>query len=175
LVAIDLQHGVIPLPVGPHAAVDVVERTALIAEKLRAAGGTIIFVRLAAPEERSTLSPSLDNSPKPSAPCPDNWSELVLELSRQPSDLLVTKRQWGALYGTDLDLHLRRRGISALILTGIATNIGVESTARNAYECGVDQVFVKDAMAALGDGHPKTVKSIFPRLDRGASRKVSVR
>lgn len=167
LLAIDLQHGVVGLPVGPHAATDVVARTASIAERLRSAGGTVIFVRVATAADGSdALSPALDNPPKAGASRPENWSELVPALARQASDLVVTKRQWGAFYGTDLDLHLRRRGIRTLIMTGIATNIGVESTARDAYERGFDQIFVEDAMAAMGDGHANSIKAIFPRIGR---------
>ena len=83
-------------------------------------------------------------------PRPADWAEIVPELGPEPGDLVITKRQWGAFYGTELDLQLRRRGIDTILLTGIATNIGVESTARDAYERGYRQVFVEDAMAAMG-------------------------
>jgi nicotinamidase-related amidase len=84
----------------------------------------------------------------------------------KPGDIVITKRQWGAFYGTELDLELRRRGITAVILCGISTNIGVESTARFAYEYGYNQVFAEDAiMAALSaEEHVLTVTKIFPRI-----------
>ncbi|REF89158.1 nicotinamidase-related amidase [Methylovirgula ligni] len=167
LVSIDLQHGIVGLPVGPHAAPDVVQRTAQIAEKLRAAGGTVIFVRVAnLPDGSDALAPCVDIKVKAPTSRPADWSELVPALNREPNDIVITKRQWGAFYGTDLDLHLRRRRIQTLIVTGIATNIGVESTARDAYERGFDQIFVEDAMSALGDGHAYAVANIFPRIGR---------
>jgi len=77
----------------------------------------------------------------------------------------LSTRQWGAFYGTELDLELRRRGMTAIILCGISTNIGVESTARFAYEYGYNQVFAEDAMAALSaEEHALTVTKIFPRI-----------
>jgi nicotinamidase-related amidase len=90
---------------------------------------------------------------------------LVSSLDVQPGDTRVLKRNWGAFYGTDLDLQLRRRGIDTLVLSGIATNLGVESTARDAYERGYHQVFVEDAMSGLGAGaHEAAVGTTFPRI-----------
>jgi nicotinamidase-related amidase len=78
---------------------------------------------------------------------------------------VILKRQWGAFYGTDLDLQLRRRGLTNLVLCGIATEYGVESTARDAYERGFDQVFVSDAMSALSpQAHEHCLTRIFPRM-----------
>jgi nicotinamidase-related amidase len=83
----------------------------------------------------------------------------------KPGDLVITKHQWGAFYGTELDLELRRRGLTAMVLCGISTNIGVESTARFAYEYGYHQVFAEDAMSALSaEEHSLTVTKIFPRI-----------
>ncbi|WP_264779078.1 isochorismatase family protein, partial [Gluconobacter sphaericus] len=77
-----------------------------------------------------------------------DWAELVDGLA-EPTDLRVTKRQWGAFYGTDLDLQLRRRGISTIVLGGIATNLGVESTARAAHEHGYNVVLATDVMSTF--------------------------
>ena len=88
-------------------------------------------------------------------------------MTPQPGDVVITKRQWGAFYGTDLDLQLRRRGIDTMILCGISTTIGVESTARDAFERGYQQIFVEDAMAAhAAEDHRHTVESVFPRMGR---------
>jgi nicotinamidase-related amidase len=98
---------------------------------------------------------------------PAGWDELMPELAQAPGDLLVTKRQWGAFYGTALDLELRRRGITTIILCGIATNFGVESTARDAWERNYALVFAEDAMAGMSPGaHEFAIKTIFPRLGR---------
>ena len=77
------------------------------------------------------------------------------------------KRQWGAFHGRSFDLQLRRRGIRTIVLAGISTNVGVESTARDAFERGYEQVFVSDAMAApSAEAHANTLKFTFPRIGR---------
>ena len=96
---------------------------------------------------------------------PGRPTELAPGLPVQPSDRVITKRQWGAFYGTDLDLQLRRRGLTTIVLTGIATCFGVESTARSAFELGYEQVFVEDAMASMTMAqHEHAVTQIFPRM-----------
>ena len=98
---------------------------------------------------------------------PPDWMELIPELDRQPGDIVVFKRQWGAFYGTDLDLQLRRRGLSTIVLCGIATEAGVESTARDAYERGYELIFASDAMTGLSpEAHANSIERIFPRLGR---------
>ena len=87
------------------------------------------------------------------------------EIRPTEKDIVITKRQWGAFYGTELDLQLRRRGIDTIVLCGVSTNIGVETTAREAYQYGYNQVFVTDAMAASGkEEHEVTLRFIFPRI-----------
>ena len=89
------------------------------------------------------------------------------ELKAEISDIIITKRQWGAFYGTELDLQLRRRGVDTIILCGISTNVGVESTARDAFERGYQQIFVEDAMAAReAEDHRHTANTLFPRIGR---------
>ena len=105
--------------------------------------------------------------PRQAGPRPPDWAELVAELSPEPGDLFITKRQWGAFYGTELDLQLRRRGIDTILLAGISTTVGVESTARDAYERGYEQVFLEDAMAARNPAeHAHTVRMVFARIGR---------
>jgi nicotinamidase-related amidase len=167
LVAIDLQHGIVNLETAPYPSADVVARTAQIAKALRAAGGCAMFVRVTNAEDGAdALAPIADVVPPKGPPRPAYWAELVPKLGVKDGDVIVTKRQWGAFYGTDLELHLRRRGITTIILTGIATNIGVESTARDAYERGFHQIFVEDAMAAMNaDAHKGSV-ALFGRIGR---------
>ena len=96
-----------------------------------------------------------------------DWAQIVPELGPKKGDLVITKRQWGAFYGTELDLQLRRRGIATIVLCGISTNIGVESTARFAYEYGYQQIFVEDASAARTEPeHVHSMTTIFPRMGR---------
>ncbi len=81
--------------------------------------------------------------------------------------MIVTKRQWGAFYGTDLELVLRRRGVRTIVLAGLATNYGVESTARQGWEMGFDQVVVSDAMATISaEAHAFALDHVFPAIAR---------
>ncbi len=96
---------------------------------------------------------------------PADWTELVPELEQHPDDHLVTKQRVGAFLGTTLDDYLRRRGVTQVVLTGIATSAGVESTARSAYDLGYNVTLVVDAMTDRdADAHRYSVEKIFPRL-----------
>jgi nicotinamidase-related amidase len=149
LVAIDLQNMIVSRSTQPHDARAVVERTAQLATALRAKGGFIVWVRVTgSPDGKDRLHPICDQPWTPPRELPPDANEYVSSLPIQPSDHLITKRQWGAFYGTDLDLQLRRRGLTTILLTGISTNIGVESTARAAFELGYEQIFVEDAMGS---------------------------
>jgi nicotinamidase-related amidase len=167
LVVIDLQRGIVSRPVAPHAPRDIIERSARLADTLRAAGGRVVLVRVAfAADEADRLRPPVDSPIPPGAPPPD-WSDLLPEMGPRDGDLVVTKHQWGAFYGTELDLQLRRRGIRTILLCGISTNFGVESTARDGWERGFRIVFVEDAMAGMSaEAHAFAIATIFPRIGR---------
>jgi nicotinamidase-related amidase len=172
LVVIDLQKGVVGRQTAPYAADVVVKNTASIAEAFRKQGMPVFLVKLAfAADEKDRLSPVCD-TPRPAQALSPDWTEIVPELGPKPGDFVITKRQWGAFYGTELDLELRRRGMTTIVLCGISTNIGVESTARFAFEYGYNQIFGEDAMSALSlEEHVATVTKIFPRI--GLVRKTA--
>jgi nicotinamidase-related amidase len=167
LVMIDLQQGIVPRPIlAPHSGQAVVQKAAELAAAFRAAGSPVIYVRvdiagvLPLPADRSMRDPS-------APPPPPSASDLVPHCGYQAGDGLVTKRQWGAFHGTDLDQLLRRRGVRTIVLGGIATNFGVESTARSATDLGYAVVFVEDAMTSLGaELHAFAVQKIFPIMGR---------
>jgi nicotinamidase-related amidase len=167
LVLIDLQQGIASRPVAPHSGPEVVQNAARLAAKFRALGATVVLVNVTfLPDAKDRLNMPADAPMQFNASAlPPNWAELRPEIGPQPGDLLITKRQWGAFYGTELDLQLRRREVRTIVLGGIATNFGVESTARDAYERGYGQVFVEDAMASMtAEAHEFVVKNIFPRI-----------
>ena len=165
LVLIDLQKGITRYSTAPHASPDVIANGIRLAERCRAAGSTVVLVRVAfAADGSDRLQMPTDAQPPAAQPAAD-WSEIVPELGPKDGDLVVTKRQWGAFYGTDLELHLRRRGIKTVVIGGISTNFGVESTARDAFERAFALVFVEDAMSAMSaEGHTFAITNIFPRL-----------
>jgi len=167
LVVIDLQKGIVSMDTKPHASADVISRAAQLAKALRAKGGPIFWVRVTpSADKKDALAPVTDAPPR-SWDMPDDWAELVSELEREENDFVITKHQWGAFTGTELDLQLRRRGIETIILCGISTSIGVESTARFAYEYGYNQIFVEDACSASSqEEHEMSFKTVFPRMGR---------
>jgi nicotinamidase-related amidase len=167
LIVIDLQRGIVARQAAPHSASEVVDRCAKLADAFRERKALVVLVHVGfSDDDRDRLKPEADSAP-PAGPLPPDWSEIVSEIGPRPGDIVITKRQWGAFYGTALDLQLRRRGIRTLVYGGIATNFGVESTARDAYERGFEQVFVEDAMSGLTAGaHQFAITTIFPRMGR---------
>ena len=168
LVLIDLQKGIIGRDLAPRCGETVVENGIALAERFREVGAPVVLVNVAFSPDYADAPRSLVDEPMPSPPggLPAGFSELVDDLA-QPSDLRLTKRQWGAFHGTELDLQLRRRGIRTIVLGGVATNFGVEGTAREAWQHGYDVVVAEDATAATrADLHAMAVAHILPRLAR---------
>ena len=166
LVLIDLQVGIVGMPAVPRSGIEVVANAAKLAVRFREAGACVVLVHVGfSADGRDLLKPEADVEPK-LPQFPPNWMDFVPELKQAPTDLVIKKRQWGAFHGTELDLQLRRRGIRKIVLGGVATQIGVESTARAAFEHGYSQVFVEDTMATTGgeEAHLFPIRNIFPRI-----------
>jgi nicotinamidase-related amidase len=165
LVLIDLQKGITSFPIAPRASTEVVRNATSLANRFREIGAPVFLVRVAFPTGETALKLITDAQPPLPASEPEGWLELAVEPHQQ--DILILKRHWGAFYGTELDLQLRRRRSETIVLGGISTNFGVESTARNAYEFGYHSVFAEDAMGAFtGVNHKFAIQNIFPRLGR---------
>lgn len=162
LVIIDLQKGIVGIPGGQA----VVEKASELVKLFRQKDSFISFVKVDFHDGKDSLKPKTDQ-PLIAIQRPADWAELVPELGVCPTDYIVTKRQWGAFFGTDLDLQLRRRGIDTIVLCGIATNIGVESTAREAFQYGYNQIFITDAMTTYDqEQHEASCKFIFPKIGK---------
>ena len=158
LIVIDLQKGIVKLP-AVHPAREIVERSAKMARAFRARNLPVVLVNVAGRAPGRT-----DTSPAKVSPPPD-WAELVPELGQQPGDYLVTKHRAGAFLGTSLDEYLRGRGVTQVFLAGVSTSLGVESTARSAYDLGYNVVLVADAMTDRdADLHRHCIEKIFPRI-----------
>ncbi|GAA2741228.1 hydrolase [Terrabacter aerolatus] len=170
LVVIDLQRGVTGRPTAPYAAADVVRRSAVLADAFRDRDLPVVLVRVTTAADGADAVPGRTEQPRPTSPRPSDWDVIVDELSGHDGDIVVTKRNWGAFHGTDLDVQLRRRGVTQIVLTGIATSLGVESTARAAHEHGYHVTLVTDAMTDLdAAAHEGSVARIFPRLGETAT------
>jgi nicotinamidase-related amidase len=172
LVVIDLQNGVAVLPGAPHPTADVISKTVELADAFRKHDLPVVLVRVSFASDGAdrltgrTEQPARSGGGTP----PAGADQIVDQLAGHAEDIVVTKRNWGAFHCTDLDVHLRRRGITQIVLTGVATSIGVESTARAAYEHGYHVTLATDAMTDLtASAHENSLNWIFPRLGETGS------
>jgi nicotinamidase-related amidase len=150
LIVIDLQKGLMGLP-ATHPIAGVVANAATLAAAFRERGLPVVLVK----------APGVCLVPALSA----GWTDLIPGLNQQPQDHLVTKHTPGAFTSTGLEAHLRSLGVTQIVITGIATGSGVEMTARQAYELGLNTAFALDAMTDIdAEAHAYSVSRIFPRL-----------
>jgi nicotinamidase-related amidase len=168
LVVIDLQKGIASMgrQLAPHSMETVVQNAAKLADAFRRNGMPVFLVHVDSSVAR--LSAIADDDPwRNRGEMPKEWADFIPELGLKETDIIITKRQWGAFYGTDLELQLRRRGMNTIVLCGISTNHGVESTARFAYEYGFQQVFAEDAMSSMSEEmHNAAINIAFKRIGR---------
>ena len=170
LILIDLQKGIVARQFAPYSGEAVLARGKDLARRFRGAKAPVVLVNVAfAPDFSDALNAPVERPMQaPPGGFPEGWSELADGLA-EPSDLKVTKRQWGAFYGTDLDLQLRRRGVTTVVIGGVATNMGVESTARTAHEHGYAVVLAEDAATTFSaEMHAFAFEYVFPHLGRVA-------
>lgn len=169
LVIIDLQRGIVARETAPHAASTVIANSARLGRKCKEAGGLIVPVHVSfSPSGADRLQQPVDaGMVVPPGGFPADWPELVPEIAALDAEVVITKRQWGAFYGTELDMQLRRRGIRTILLTGISTNFGVEGTAREAWQHGYEVVVIEDACASAEAAmHQFAIEKILPRISR---------
>jgi nicotinamidase-related amidase len=149
LILVDLMTRVVSLDTAPLRATEVVSNCVGLADVLRAHGWLVVFVR--------AEHPGVDEQPP--------GGELAPGCEPQPGDLEIVKTTWGAFHQTDLEAELQKRNIRNIVLGGIATNFGVESTGRSAAEHGYSVFFLSDAMAGLHEyAHQFSIDYLFPRL-----------
>jgi len=147
LVLVDLMPRIIARPTVPHTGEQVLERCLRLADAFRSRGALVVWVRV----ERPGTQPE--------------GSELAVEPA--PEDVVVVKRSWGAFGSSTIDAELRKHDITTLVLGGIATNFGVESTGRGAEDHGYETVYVTDAMTGLeAHAHEFAVEYVFPKLGK---------
>jgi len=160
LIVVDLQNAILAYPVA-HSAADVIARSAELADAFRAHGLPVVLVNVAGGAPGRTETPrAMSGGERPA-----DAMDIVAELNRAETDHLVTKRTWGAFTGTDLDEYLKGAGVTQVVVTGIATSAGVESTARHAHENGYNVTLAVDAMTDRSiEAHDHVVSRVFPRI-----------
>lgn len=165
LVVIDLQAGIVGMDTQPHAAADVVSRSAELADAFRARNLPVVLVRVSFAADGADAVPGRTERQPRGLAFPEGWDVVVDELSGHDGDIRVTKHNWSAFHGTALDDQLRRRGVTQIVLTGVATSIGVESTARFAHELGYNVTLATDAMTdPSAYAHDNSLSRVFPRI-----------
>ncbi|MFT4011572.1 MAG: isochorismatase family cysteine hydrolase, partial [Nocardioidaceae bacterium] len=160
LLAIDFQHATTAFP----SAVDmagVVANARRLADGFRDRGKTVVLTRA----DLNALPPGRADYASPGHEVPLAALDLVPELGQVDSDLVLDKTGWGAFAHTSLEELLAERGITQLVLCGLATNFGVESTAREAYDLGYHVTIATDAVnSPVPPGHDYALTSVFPVL-----------
>jgi nicotinamidase-related amidase len=159
LIVVDLQNGVIGLSTA-HPTADVVARSAELVRAFRARNLPVVLVNATGGAPGRTESTRAAGLARP-----EGWADLVPELDAQPDDIYVSKQTWGAFHNTALQEELQKRGVTQVVVVGIATSAGVESTARAAHEHGYNVTLATDAMTDMSaDAHENSVTRIFPRI-----------
>ncbi|MDE1916791.1 MAG: isochorismatase family protein [Sphingomonadales bacterium] len=167
LVVVDLQKGIAALPCA-HPMDGVVAKAATLVRAFRRHDLPVVLVNV------TGVAPGRAEHSMSGFVFPPDFADLLPELERQPTDILVTKRTWGAFTGTDLEARLRALGVTQLVLCGVATSVGVESTARFAHELGFNLTFATDAMTDMSvEAHDNSLTRLFPRMgERGTTAHI---
>jgi nicotinamidase-related amidase len=163
LIVVDLQKGIINSPF-IHPVTGVIERTCALLDAFRQRDLPVVLVNVAGGAPGRTEQPGRFST------FPEGFTDLIPQLNLQASDLVVTKRTWGAFASTDLEEQLKAKGVTQVVVTGVATGTGVEATARQAYEQGFNVTLALDAMTDVRpEAHEYSLASVFPRLGETGS------
>ncbi len=168
LIVIDLQKG-IATGNFVHPIAEVIDRTRALIEVFRAKNLPVVLVNVAGRPAGRT-----EQGPRSNLTLSEGWTDLLPQLDQQPNDIVVTKRSWGAFASTDLEHRLKARGVTQVVVTGVATSVGVEATARQAYEQGFNVTLALDAMTDMREeAHDHSIRNVFPRLgETGSSKEI---
>jgi nicotinamidase-related amidase len=168
LIVIDLQKGIADghfiHPIG-----EIIDRTRALIDVFRAKKLPVVLVNVAGRAPGRT-----EQGPRSSTSFAEGWTDFLPGLDRQPGDIVVTKRSWGAFATTDLERRLKARGVTQVVVTGVATSGGVEATARQAYEQGFNVTLALDAMTDIREeAHQYSVRNVFPRIgETGSTQEI---
>ncbi len=164
LIVIDLQKGIVNgnfiHPIG-----DIIDRARALIDVFRAKNLPIVLVNVAGRPPGRT-----EQGPRSNISFSEGWTDLLPQMDQQPSDIVVTKRSWGAFATTDLEGQLKARGVTQVVVTGVVTSGGVEATARQAYELGFNVTLALDAMTDIREeAHEYSIRNVFRRLGETGS------
>ncbi|PRD45191.1 hydrolase [Phyllobacterium phragmitis] len=172
LVLIDLQQWTLGMPMAPYTRAQVMGNAVRLAESMKSAGALLVLVRVGFSQGFADAPPADVDVPigRPEGGLSESAMEFAAELARIEADVVITKRQWSAFFGTELDLQLRRRGIDTIVLGGVMTNFGVESTARDAWQLNYSVIIAEDVAASFEEAmHRFAIEKVLPRVSRISS------
>lgn len=178
LINVDMQNCFVDA--GPLASPDgpsVLQRINRLVEASRRAGILVVHTRMWMRADgsnlgvmRETVPPFIIELYTEGAPS----AQLHPALNVEAGDVVLDKPRYGAFHGTDLDLVLRSRGIDTVIVSGIATNICCDTTAREAAQHDYRVLFLRDATATkdmlgvpaaeLGDATCASLGMVFAQV-----------
>ena len=169
LIVIDLQEGILNPEPAPYGKAQVIERSVALARAFAEAEMPIVLTA-------TDFAPGYADAPKgaadepwtlPPEGLPAGFAKLVPEVDALPAAVRIVKRQMSAFFGAELDLQLRRRGCDTIVICGVATNMGVEGTARAAFDLNYNVLIAEDACSSVAPGlHEFAVAHILPRIGR---------
>jgi nicotinamidase-related amidase len=163
LVLIDLQNGIVQLPL-VHPAAAIIANAAKLVNAFNEAGLPVIIVNVN-PANSAWAKARKEPSNVSMPAFKSDWLDIIPELETTADDIFVTKSTWGAFESTNIDEELKKLGVTGIVLGGISTSIGVEGTARGASAKGYNITFASDAMTDMfADAHEHSFKYIFPRI-----------
>lgn len=164
LIVIDLQKGIVDGKF-VHPIGEIIEKSRELIDVFRANNLPVVLVNVDGRAPGRT-----EQGPRSRTSFAEGWTEFLPELGRQPGDIVVTKRSWGAFATTDLERELRARDVTQVVVAGVATSGGVESTARQAYEQGFNVTIALDAMTDMREeAHQYCIRNVFPRVGETGS------
>jgi nicotinamidase-related amidase len=167
LILVDLQNFTVDMATVPLSGRQVLDNSTRLAKACRDAGIAVVLVRVGHEDHSVPSLRPVTDAPFSGFQFPPGAKEIAADLGPEPQDIIIDKYNWGAFYGTNMDVHLRRRGIKTLIVGGLVINIGVDTTMRHAHERGYDQILVTDATAAMSiEEYDYTLRFVAPRLSR---------
>ena len=167
LIVIDLQQGLVAYPTVQPIA-EIAKRAAALADRFRHRQLPVVLVNVAGGPLGRT------DQPRRLSHFPPGWTDLLLELNAQPNDIYITKHTPGAFTNTGLHDRFKQLNVTQVVIVGVSTSSGVESTARQAYELGFNVTLPIDAMSDMNaDLHHNSTTRIFPKLgETGSTRQL---
>ena len=136
-------------------------------EASKKAGVPVIYVTIVHRKGYPEIPPNAGSISKDAgANIEGSWgAQIHEEVKPQSGDLILTNRRQNAFYGTELELILRNKGASTIVLSGVSTNFVIEATARYSYDAGYQTVILRDCCAASSqEMHDFTLDNILPQI-----------